>query len=162
MKNQFVETANVKRFLGALSALEQRGAQEACLVVIDGQPGLGKTTTLKHWVAQNGCVYLRAKKEWSPSWFMNELLENLRVTPPHSFPKKYAKALEEHTLVTHIGFQMMKTGGRTAKLGENLAQEHDISISTFKQSVYGGDTPIIEFDAWNNIYRINGADVWPR
>ncbi|MRN48685.1 AAA family ATPase [Brucella sp. 10RB9214] len=40
-------------------------------------------------------VYLRAKKEWSPSWFMNELLENLRVTPPHSFPKKYAKALEE-------------------------------------------------------------------
>ena len=95
MKNQFVETANVKRFLGALSALEQRGAQEACLVVIDGQPGLGKTTTLKHWVAQNGCVYLRAKKEWSPSWFMNELLENLRVTPPHSFPKKYAKALEE-------------------------------------------------------------------
>ncbi|KEY05838.1 MULTISPECIES: phage major tail tube protein [Brucella] len=71
-------------------------------------------------------------------------------------------AERSHTLVTHIGFQMMKTGGRTAKLGENLAQEHDISISTFKQSVYGGDTPIIEFDAWNNIYRINGADVWPR
>ncbi|MCM0751187.1 phage tail protein [Brucella pseudogrignonensis] len=71
-------------------------------------------------------------------------------------------AEQSHTLVTHIGFQMMKTGGRTAKLGENLAQEHDISISTFKQSVYGGDTPIIEFDAWNNIYRINGEDVWPR
>lgn len=69
---------------------------------------------------------------------------------------------QSHTLITHIGFQMMKTGGRTAKLGENLGQEHDISISTFKQSVYGGDTPIIEFDAWNNIYRINGEDVWPR
>lgn len=67
-----------------------------------------------------------------------------------------------HTLITHIGFSMMKTGGRTAKLGENLAQEHDISISSFKQAVYGGDTPIIEFDAWNNIYKINGEDVWPR
>ncbi|CUX69323.1 MULTISPECIES: phage major tail tube protein [Agrobacterium] len=69
---------------------------------------------------------------------------------------------QSHTLITHIGFQMMKTGGRTAKLGENLGQEHDISISSFKQSVYGGETPIIEFDAWSNIYRINGADVWPR
>lgn len=95
MKNVFVETSNVKRFLGALSALEDRGAQEACLVVVDGLPGLGKTTTLKHWVAQNNCIYLRAKKEWSPAWFMNELLETLRVNPPHSFQKKYAKVLEE-------------------------------------------------------------------
>ncbi|MCA1492728.1 ATP-binding protein [Ensifer sp. NBAIM29] len=95
MKNAFVETSNVKRFLAALSALEERGAQEACLVVVDGAPGLGKTTTLKHWVAQNGCIYLRAKKEWTPSWFMNELLETLRVHPPHSFQKKYAKVLEE-------------------------------------------------------------------
>lgn len=69
---------------------------------------------------------------------------------------------QSHTLITHIGFQMMKTSGRSAKLGENLGQEHDISISSFKQTVYGGDTPIIEYDAWNNIYRINGEDVWPR
>lgn len=69
---------------------------------------------------------------------------------------------QSHTLVTHIGFQMMKTGGRTAKLGENLGQEHDISIGYFVQKVYGADTPIIEFDAWNNIYRIDGEDVWPR
>ncbi|PYE87531.1 AAA family ATPase [Phyllobacterium leguminum] len=98
MRNQFVETSNVKRYQGALAALEQRGAQEACLVVVDGLPGLGKTTTLKHWVAQNGCVYLRAKKEWTPAWFMNELLESLRVHPPHAFAKKYAKALEELAL----------------------------------------------------------------
>ena len=69
---------------------------------------------------------------------------------------------QSHTLITHIGFQMMKTGGRTAKLGENLGQEHDISISSFKQSVYGAETPIIEYDGWNNIYRINGEEVWPR
>lgn len=95
MRNAFVETSNVRRFLHALTALSQRGAEEACLVVVDGLPGLGKTTTLRHWVAQTGSIYLRAKKEWSPSWFMNELLETLRVTPHHSFQKKYAKALEE-------------------------------------------------------------------
>ncbi|MCY1704420.1 AAA family ATPase [Pannonibacter sp. SL95] len=95
MRNVFVETDNVKRFLSALTALNQRGADEACLVVVDGLPGLGKTTTLKHWVARTGSVYLRAKKEWTPSWFMNELLDTLRVNPPHAFQKKYAKALEE-------------------------------------------------------------------
>lgn len=98
MKNVFVETSNVKRFLGALSGLEMRGAEEACLIVVDGAPGLGKTTTLKHWVAQNGCVYLRAKKEWTPSWLLNELLDTLRVHPPHAFQKKYAKAIEELAL----------------------------------------------------------------
>lgn len=106
MKNVFVETANVKRFLAALSGLEARGAQEACLIVVDGAPGLGKTTTLTNWVAQNGCVYLRAKKEWTPSWFMTELLETLRIHPPHSFQKKYAKALEE--LATRQASAMME------------------------------------------------------
>jgi DNA transposition AAA+ family ATPase len=95
MRNAFVETDNVKRFLSALTALSQRGAEEACIVVVDGLPGLGKTTTLKNWVAQTGSVYLRAKKEWTPSWFMNELLNALRVNPPHAFQRKYAKALEE-------------------------------------------------------------------
>lgn len=71
-------------------------------------------------------------------------------------------AQASHTLVTHIRFMTMKTGGRTAKLGENLAQEHDISIQAFKQSVYGNETPIIEYDGWNNIYNINGEPVWPR
>ncbi len=95
MRNVFVETSNVSRFLTALDKLSQRGAEEACLVVVDGAPGLGKTTTLKHWVAQTGSIYLRAKKEWTPNWFMAELLESLRVTPPHAFQKKYKLALEE-------------------------------------------------------------------
>ncbi len=98
MKNKFVETSNVKRFQTALSALEARGAEEACLVVIDGSPGVGKTTTLRQWVAQTGSVYLRAKKEWTPSWFINELLDAMRVHPPHSFQKKFGKALEELAL----------------------------------------------------------------
>lgn len=95
MRNIFVETSNVSRFMRALDALNQRGAEEACLVVVDGQPGLGKTTTLKHWVAQSGSVYLRAKREWTPNWMLAELLTELGVNPPQAFSKKYTKALEE-------------------------------------------------------------------
>ncbi len=67
-----------------------------------------------------------------------------------------------HTLITHIGFFDDEDGWTHCQAWREPRQEHDISISSFKQSVYGGDTPIIEFDAWNNIYRINGEDVWPR
>lgn len=94
MKNTFVETANVRRFQSALTALERRGASEACLMVVDGQPGLGKTTALYRWAAQTGAIYLRAKKEWTPSWFLNDLLAEFRIAPGHSYQKRYAQALE--------------------------------------------------------------------
>lgn len=94
MKNAFVETANVKRFQTALTALERRGAQEACLMVVDGLPGLGKTTALHRWATQTGGIYLRAKKEWTPSWFLNDLLSEFRIAPGHSYQKRYAQALE--------------------------------------------------------------------
>lgn len=101
MRSKFVKTANVKLFMGALTGLEKRGAIEACLVVVDGIPGLGKTTTLQHWVAQSGSIYLRAKKKWTASWFLTELLEALRVEVPHSFQKKFAKVLEELQMLHH-------------------------------------------------------------
>lgn len=99
MKNVFVETENVQRFLGGLRALERRGADEACLLVVDGAPGLGKTTALDHWAVQNGGVYLRAKQEWTPRWFMRELLAQLNITPAHSFERAFAQAVE--ALVSH-------------------------------------------------------------
>lgn len=94
MKNAFVETGNVKRFQTALTALERRGAAEACLMVVDGLPGLGKTTALYRWANQTGAIYIRAKKEWTPSWFLNDLLSQFRIAPAHSYQKRYAQALE--------------------------------------------------------------------
>ncbi len=93
MKSKFVETSNVKTFHKALQVVNRRGAGEASLMVVDGKPGLGKTTTLQHWTAKNQCLYLRAKKQWRASWMMNELLEELRMSPPHRFEDKYKMAL---------------------------------------------------------------------
>lgn len=94
MKQKFVKTSNVLRFDAALSALKRRGASEACIVVVDGEPGLGKTTSLSRFAAQQQAIYLRAKKEFRPSWFLNELLRELRQDPPHSFEKKFELALK--------------------------------------------------------------------
>ncbi|WP_321362626.1 ATP-binding protein [uncultured Celeribacter sp.] len=97
MKNTFVETDNFRRFIGSLKALDERGAEEACIVVVDGKPGLGKTTTLSRWVAQTGSIYLRAQKGWDYSWFVQDLLTELSVDP-HSIRgrrDRFARVLQE-------------------------------------------------------------------
>ncbi len=94
MKTTFVKTENVKRLMLALSALEERGAGEACLMVVDGLPGLGKTEATTWMAAQNDCVFVRAKREWTPNWMLKELLEPFKVVVGRSFESKYAQALE--------------------------------------------------------------------
>ncbi len=80
MKPTFVETSNYRRFTTALTRLDDRGAREACLVVVDGKPGLDKTATMSRWTAQTGSIYLRAQKGWDYSWFVQELLAELSIT----------------------------------------------------------------------------------
>jgi len=93
MKKIFVPTANTDRFYGALSVLEQRGAEEACLIVVDGLPGLGKTETVQHFAAQTGSIYLRAKVGWKANWFLSDLLEELQIQPEHGVQKRFKQAV---------------------------------------------------------------------
>ncbi len=80
MKKEFVQTSNYRRFTSALTRLDDRGAIEACMVVVDGKPGLGKTATMSRWTAQTGSIYLRAQRGWDYSWFIQELLAELSIT----------------------------------------------------------------------------------
>lgn len=68
---------------------------------------------------------------------------------------------KSHTLVTHVGFHVMKRGGFKAKMGDPIGTEHAITVPSFSQKVYGEATPIIEFDAFAGIYNVNGEPVWP-
>lgn len=68
---------------------------------------------------------------------------------------------QSHTLVTHLKFMVLKSGGSSAKNGDQMGGEFDVSITSFVQKVYGQETAIIEFDAFNRIYNINGEPVWP-
>lgn len=97
MKPTFVETSNVREFYASLKKVGERGAAEACLVVVDGPPGLGKTTTLNRFVAQTGSIYLRAQVGWDYGWFVQELLANLSVDPKSIRGKRdrFARVLQE-------------------------------------------------------------------
>ena len=93
MKPIFVNTENSTRFISGLLALADRGASEACFLVVDGEPGLGKTTIVNRWVTQEDGLFLRAKKEWTPGWMLRELLETLKITPEYSFERMYKQSL---------------------------------------------------------------------
>ncbi|WP_299773195.1 AAA family ATPase [uncultured Tateyamaria sp.] len=94
MKPVFVKTQNYNAFQNALKCLNGRGAEECVFVVVDGEPGLGKTTILSKWAAENSCIYMRAKTEWSATWFMGELLDEVRVPQPHRHEARFKAALQ--------------------------------------------------------------------
>lgn len=93
MKPIFVETRNYQRFMEGMDALDARGSEECRLVVVDGLPGLGKTTILARWAALENCLYLRAKVDWTPRWMMGELLGEARVNPPHGHEARFRACL---------------------------------------------------------------------
>lgn len=95
MKPIFVETRNYQRFMEGLDALDARGSEECRLVVVDGLPGLGKTTILARWATQESCLYLRAKVGWTPYWMMAELLGECAMTPPHGHERRFRACIEE-------------------------------------------------------------------
>lgn len=97
MKFRFVPTTNARAFMAAYDALERRGATEASLMVVEGEPGLGKTSTLSWWAIDNDAIYLRAKREWTPAWMMKELLAELRIAPEHGFEKNFGQAVRALT-----------------------------------------------------------------
>ncbi|SDH90170.1 AAA family ATPase [Roseospirillum parvum] len=93
-RDQFVMTRNVQALMRAIGGLKDRGAEEACLIVVDGEPGLGKTFAAMRMAAQGGWPYVRAKTGWTPTWELRELLEAMGLVPEHSYQKMYRQAVE--------------------------------------------------------------------
>lgn len=93
MKNQFAMTSNVQRFLGAMTALKQRGAAEASWVLLTGLPGLGKTELVEWWALHHDALYLRAKSAWTPKACLAELAERLGIAPARTTQDLFAQIL---------------------------------------------------------------------
>lgn len=51
MKHHYVKTSNHRTFADAVTALESRGSPEACILLLSGPPGTGKSCTVDNWGA---------------------------------------------------------------------------------------------------------------
>lgn len=81
MRKLFVRTSNYEKFSAAVTAVENRGAAEADMMLVYGQPGYGKSEVLTSWAVDSGAVFLRANIDWTPRYFLVELAKALAVDP---------------------------------------------------------------------------------
>lgn len=77
MRKRFVKTENYAKFIQAIQAVERRGASEAGMMLVYGLPGSGKSQVVKHWASEVNALYLRAKVDWTPRYFLTELAKAL-------------------------------------------------------------------------------------
>jgi len=93
LKNDFVVVSNVQKFLSGFERVESRAAVEKCFMVVEGDPGRGKTSTAEWFAIQNDLPIIRAKREWSSRWMLEDLLDCLGSEPDRTFKEMYRQAV---------------------------------------------------------------------
>jgi chromosomal replication initiation ATPase DnaA len=76
----FVENlSNHVRFLEALKNIDQRGAPEANWLLLEGEPGFGKTKLVTRHGLQLQCPMVRAKADWTPKWALTDIADACNI-----------------------------------------------------------------------------------
>jgi len=99
MKNVFVQTKNVKAFVGAMRDAE-RVRNEPALLVFYGQAGRGKTSVARFYAAQEGWTYVRALRGWTELWMLQDICFELGIDPIPGRKKPAFEAIKKTLLET--------------------------------------------------------------
>ncbi|MBF0192489.1 MAG: ATP-binding protein [Magnetococcales bacterium] len=95
MKKKFAMTSNVQRFLAGIDVVGARGAGEAGMLLVYGEPGYGKSRTAKWWALRRevDAIHLTGRQTWTPHWAMTDLVAALGEEPQRTNEQLYAQAL---------------------------------------------------------------------
>lgn len=94
MKEKFVTTSNTRRFLAGFEQVENRAASEKVFMTVEGDPGRGKTTTAEWFAIEHELPFLRAKREWSTRWLVEDLLDQLAADQDRTFKDMYRSVIK--------------------------------------------------------------------
>ncbi|NDP58034.1 MAG: ATP-binding protein [Oxalobacteraceae bacterium] len=73
MKTGFVQNRNYESFMQAVHAVEKRGAREAGMLLVTGEPGIGKSKVIEKYVSESGALFVRAVSVGSKRGLMMSL-----------------------------------------------------------------------------------------
>ncbi len=79
MKQHYVETSNHRRFMAGVQAVENRGSPEACILLLTGGPGTGKSCTVDNWGAKHDAIYLEGVPDMGITFIRDYLANQTNV-----------------------------------------------------------------------------------
>ena len=74
MKQIFVRTKNVKKFVSLMETLKNLPPNIPKLALVYGSHGLGKTKTLIWWATKNDAIYIRANNDMTQNGLLKEIV----------------------------------------------------------------------------------------
>lgn len=94
MKQHYVKTSNHHRFMAAVAAVENRGSPEACILLLTGAPGTGKSCTVDKWGSDNDAILLEGMPGMGITYVRDYLAHQTGVAERRRFAQ--GKAFVEH------------------------------------------------------------------
>ncbi len=79
MKHHYVETSNHVRFMAGVEAVENRGSPEACIMLLTGEPGTGKTAAVQRFGSGRMAVRLEGIPGMSLAYLRDYLADQTGV-----------------------------------------------------------------------------------
>lgn len=127
MKDHFVETKSFRKFREGIDHINQKlkGVERMLLVV--GEPGLGKTEAAIHYCAMNGAVFIRTLELMTGSWVLRTIAKELGTEPYYRSDKNHDLIRELLTSNPRtIVFDEVDRFTRKPEILETLRDIHDI------------------------------------
>lgn len=93
MKKVFVKTNNVKRFITMMNNLQNRAEGVPGMGLVYGEPGLGKTQTIKWWAFKNDAILIRCNQMMSARWLLKEILDYMSEIKPYSISDAFDEVI---------------------------------------------------------------------
>ncbi len=93
MKNVFVKTNNVKRFITMMNNLQNRAEGVPGMALVYGEPGLGKTQTINWWAFKNDAILVRCNQMMTARWLLKEILDYMSEIKPYTISESFNEVI---------------------------------------------------------------------
>ena len=89
MKDHFVETKSFRKFIEGIDHINQKlkGVERMLLVV--GEPGLGKTEAAIHYCVMKGAIFIRTLELMTGPWLLRTIVSELGGAPYYRADKNF-------------------------------------------------------------------------
>lgn len=129
MKDKIILTSNMTRFISLVEDLKNKPKRSDCIGLVSGRWGLGKTTAMEFYYANNRCVYVRARELWlrSTNAMIEDILRAYHVEPRGRLKSDLPEL--ERTMRKHGHPLFIDEGDRVVRkltLIETIRDLHDV------------------------------------